>query len=284
MITQWIYGDAYSNSNLAISAAAALPPSCQCASLRASSLMIPRVFPHRRVNIWDSDRWITPSVPPRWRARLCFFYSGLFSFLCFFKHSPVFILPPLLSPPCHLRSLPSSPHSMNADQYVSAGSRRALQMAHSFLFGQPGRVEMPTASSADRRWKHKDHWRAWSTQTRCYLPLHIRARFISFFSPVTQLFVVAFDDGEPVKTNSTLVEITVLQPSRIPIFTQEEYRSVSSAPFCYSVPQKMREKSCRVWGCLILFTFWCYCFVSYSGLELPSMTMKIQFSCSGIVW
>ncbi|XP_028278961.1 protocadherin-15-like [Parambassis ranga] len=39
-----------------------------------------------------------------------------------------------------------------------------------------------------------------------------------------KLFVIAYDDGEPVKTNSTLVEITVLQPSRIPIFTQEEYR------------------------------------------------------------
>ncbi|XP_054653844.1 protocadherin-15-like isoform X12 [Dunckerocampus dactyliophorus] len=39
-----------------------------------------------------------------------------------------------------------------------------------------------------------------------------------------KLFVTAFDAGEPVKTNSTLVEITVLQPSRIPIFTQEEYR------------------------------------------------------------
>ncbi|XP_057705000.1 protocadherin-15 isoform X5 [Corythoichthys intestinalis] len=39
-----------------------------------------------------------------------------------------------------------------------------------------------------------------------------------------KLFVTAFDDGDPVKTNSTLVEITVLQPSRIPIFTQEEYR------------------------------------------------------------
>ncbi|XP_017286287.1 protocadherin-15 isoform X5 [Kryptolebias marmoratus] len=38
-----------------------------------------------------------------------------------------------------------------------------------------------------------------------------------------KLYVIAFDDGEPVKTNSTLVEITVLQPSRIPIFTQEEY-------------------------------------------------------------
>uniref|UniRef100_A0A8C7N8M8 Protocadherin-15 n=1 Tax=Oncorhynchus kisutch TaxID=8019 RepID=A0A8C7N8M8_ONCKI len=39
-----------------------------------------------------------------------------------------------------------------------------------------------------------------------------------------KLVVIAFDDGEPVKENRTLVEITVLQPSRIPIFTQEEYR------------------------------------------------------------
>ncbi|XP_036980680.1 protocadherin-15a isoform X1 [Acanthopagrus latus] len=39
-----------------------------------------------------------------------------------------------------------------------------------------------------------------------------------------KLYLIAYDDGEPVKTNSTLVEITVLQPSRIPIFTQEEYR------------------------------------------------------------
>uniref|UniRef100_A0A4W6CPD4 Protocadherin-related 15a n=1 Tax=Lates calcarifer TaxID=8187 RepID=A0A4W6CPD4_LATCA len=39
-----------------------------------------------------------------------------------------------------------------------------------------------------------------------------------------KLFVIAYDNGEPVKSNSTLVEITVLQPSRIPIFTQEEYK------------------------------------------------------------
>ncbi|XP_014838553.1 PREDICTED: protocadherin-15 isoform X4 [Poecilia mexicana] len=38
-----------------------------------------------------------------------------------------------------------------------------------------------------------------------------------------KLFVIAFDNGEPVKSNSTLVEITVLQPSLIPIFTEEEY-------------------------------------------------------------
>ncbi|XP_072522693.1 protocadherin-15b isoform X1 [Salminus brasiliensis] len=38
------------------------------------------------------------------------------------------------------------------------------------------------------------------------------------------LAVIAYDDGEPVKSNKTLVEITVLQPSVIPVFTQEEYR------------------------------------------------------------
>uniref|UniRef100_A0A3B3DZX9 Protocadherin-15 n=1 Tax=Oryzias melastigma TaxID=30732 RepID=A0A3B3DZX9_ORYME len=38
------------------------------------------------------------------------------------------------------------------------------------------------------------------------------------------LVVVAYDHGEPVKENTALVEITVLQPSVIPVFTQEEYR------------------------------------------------------------
>ncbi|XP_057214580.1 protocadherin-15b [Triplophysa rosa] len=38
------------------------------------------------------------------------------------------------------------------------------------------------------------------------------------------LAVIAYDDGEPMKFNKTLVEITVLQPSIIPVFTQEEYR------------------------------------------------------------
>ncbi|KAG5262830.1 hypothetical protein AALO_G00279370 [Alosa alosa] len=38
------------------------------------------------------------------------------------------------------------------------------------------------------------------------------------------LVVIAYDGGEPAKFNKTLVEITVLQPSVIPIFTQEEYR------------------------------------------------------------
>ncbi|XP_054878601.1 protocadherin-15-like [Poeciliopsis prolifica] len=39
-----------------------------------------------------------------------------------------------------------------------------------------------------------------------------------------RLVVVAYDHGEPVKKNTTLVEITVLQPSVIPVFTREEYR------------------------------------------------------------
>ncbi|XP_047673867.1 protocadherin-15b isoform X3 [Tachysurus fulvidraco] len=38
------------------------------------------------------------------------------------------------------------------------------------------------------------------------------------------LTIIAYDDGQPQKSNKTLVEITVLQPSAIPIFTQEEYR------------------------------------------------------------
>ncbi|KAJ8396031.1 hypothetical protein AAFF_G00025630 [Aldrovandia affinis] len=43
-------------------------------------------------------------------------------------------------------------------------------------------------------------------------------------STTFRLFVIAYDDGDPVKLNRTLVEITVLQPSIIPVFTQEEYR------------------------------------------------------------
>uniref|UniRef100_A0A3B5L921 Cadherin domain-containing protein n=1 Tax=Xiphophorus couchianus TaxID=32473 RepID=A0A3B5L921_9TELE len=39
-----------------------------------------------------------------------------------------------------------------------------------------------------------------------------------------RLVVVAYDHGEPAKENTTLVEITVLQPSVIPVFTREEYR------------------------------------------------------------
>lgn len=74
--------------------------------------------------------------------------------------------------------------------------------------------------------------------------LHICLLFISPFSSVMQLFVIAFDDGEPVKTNGTVVEITVLQPSRIPIFTQEEYRFVSSAAVCQSLPQNTGPAGC----------------------------------------
>lgn len=44
-------------------------------------------------------------------------------------------------------------------------------------------------------------------------------------STIFRLGVIAYDDGDPVKSNSTMVIITVLQPSVIPRFTQEEYRS-----------------------------------------------------------
>uniref|UniRef100_A0A8C5JM75 Protocadherin-15 n=1 Tax=Junco hyemalis TaxID=40217 RepID=A0A8C5JM75_JUNHY len=43
-------------------------------------------------------------------------------------------------------------------------------------------------------------------------------------STVFKLVVIAYDDGDPVKFNTTMVEIVVLQPSVIPRFTQDEYR------------------------------------------------------------
>ncbi|XP_074855692.1 protocadherin-15 [Carettochelys insculpta] len=43
-------------------------------------------------------------------------------------------------------------------------------------------------------------------------------------STIFKLIVIAYDDGDPVKLNTTTVEIAVLQPSVIPRFTQEEYR------------------------------------------------------------
>uniref|UniRef100_A0A8C5MN76 Protocadherin-15 n=1 Tax=Leptobrachium leishanense TaxID=445787 RepID=A0A8C5MN76_9ANUR len=43
-------------------------------------------------------------------------------------------------------------------------------------------------------------------------------------STLFQLVVIAYDDGDPVKYDSATVRITVLQPSIIPLFTQEEYR------------------------------------------------------------
>uniref|UniRef100_A0A8C3IUN2 Protocadherin related 15 n=1 Tax=Chrysemys picta bellii TaxID=8478 RepID=A0A8C3IUN2_CHRPI len=43
-------------------------------------------------------------------------------------------------------------------------------------------------------------------------------------STIFKLVVIAYDDGDPVKFNTTTVEIAVLQPSVIPRFTQDEYR------------------------------------------------------------
>lgn len=56
-----------------------------------------------------------------------------------------------------------------------------------------------------------------------FLPFWFCSKIDFVLSPL-KLAIIAYDDGEPVKTNKTLVEITVLQPSAIPIFTQEEYR------------------------------------------------------------
>ncbi|XP_062436798.1 protocadherin-15 isoform X3 [Rhea pennata] len=43
-------------------------------------------------------------------------------------------------------------------------------------------------------------------------------------STVFKLVVIAYDDGDPMKFDTTTVEIVVLQPSVIPRFTQDEYR------------------------------------------------------------
>ncbi|XP_038629350.1 protocadherin-15b isoform X4 [Scyliorhinus canicula] len=43
-------------------------------------------------------------------------------------------------------------------------------------------------------------------------------------STIFKLAIIAYDDGEPMRFNTTVVDITVLQPSVIPRFTQEEYR------------------------------------------------------------
>ncbi|KAJ8388237.1 hypothetical protein AAFF_G00136080 [Aldrovandia affinis] len=50
-----------------------------------------------------------------------------------------------------------------------------------------------------------------------------------------RLVVIAYDDGEPVKLSRSVVEITVLQPSIIPIFTEEEYSGavgLKARPIC----------------------------------------------------
>lgn len=72
-----------------------------------------------------------------------------------------------------------------------------------------------------------------SSRPRCF-KLCENPRFVVFQAVcvlVWQLVVVAYDDGEPSKENTTLVEITVLQPSVIPVFTQEEYRYTHTHTF-----------------------------------------------------
>lgn len=69
-------------------------------------------------------------------------------------------------------------------------------------------------------------WSLWLNYNMWLCCAFVSILFMCVFFCVLQLFVIAFDNGEPVKSNTTLVEITVLQPSRIPIFNQEEYRYI----------------------------------------------------------
>lgn len=118
---------------------------------------------------------------------------------------------------------------MNVDQYIHAHSQGALPALCQILFCQSVFIRMLNVSTKN----------AWQPGKRNYLS-HCSEQYygeknnssVLAFAFVhclcvlslLQLFVIAYDDGEPVKSNSTLVEITVLQPSRIPIFTQEEYK------------------------------------------------------------
>lgn len=282
MITQWIYGDAYSNSNLAISAAAALPPSCQCASLCVSSLMIPRVFPHRRVNTWDSDRWFTPSVPPRWRALLCFFYSGLFSFLCFFKHSPVFILPPSyrLRVTCaHSRVLHT--RWMQINTLVRARGELCRWLTASCLVSlavlrcEP-RLRQTTAErtkiiAAPGRLRHAAISRSTFAPASLASSLLWRSCLWWPLTTASRWRPTALwwrsPSSSPPESPSSPRRSTGLSPLRRFV--------IQSLRKCVKIVAGCVQH--LMWGCLILFTFWCYFFVSYRALNYLQWPWRYNF-------
>ena len=151
--------------------------------------------------------------------------SFLVLFLSFFTNVSVFIVLLPISPllPPRLKS----PQSMNADQYIHTCSLGALQAACQIPFCQSFFIRMQNMSMKNAWQPQKGNYLCSVVENNNNVLLAFACEGCScLLSCPLQLFVIAFDDGEPVKTNSTMVEITVLQPSRIPIFTQEEYRYV----------------------------------------------------------
>lgn len=146
--------------------------------------------------------------------------------------------------PARFLTVPTS-QSLVVDQYMCTCSLGALKttskiLSYKSLFRCQGSLKRPPAPL------NKDsicapHVCLQDNQT-AVLFLGFCSMISSVFSCLCQLFVIAFDDGEPVKSNSTLVEITVLQPSRIPIFTQEEYRYRSSTTAAARRPFRL----CRI--------------------------------------
>lgn len=66
--------------------------------------------------------------------------------------------------------------------------------------------------------------------------------------------IIAYDDGDPVKFNTTTVEISVLQPSVIPRFTQDEYRyCVCSIPIISTSFENMDKFALWIF---LLFNLW----------------------------
>lgn len=126
-------------------------------------------------------------------------------------------------------TVPTLP-SLCVDQYMCTCSLGALQTTCKIRFLQVS-ISMSGISEKTIGYLEKREYLC----TVCLLTrqpkscVFVFCRVTGVLSCLCQLFVIAFDNGEPVKSNSTLVEITVLQPSRIPIFSQEEYRYGSAA-------------------------------------------------------
>lgn len=144
---------------------------------------------------------------------------------CLFSSSLSLPPHPHFPPPYAASPRLHSPQSMNVDQYVCTYSLGSLQSAHKILFCQSVSIKMPTMSTKMPGNRKRELFVKWIVEKKNKMVYFSSCVLLmSAFSLLLQLFLIAFDDGEPVKSNSTLVEITVLQPSRIPIFTQEEYR------------------------------------------------------------
>lgn len=282
MITQWIYSDAYSNTSLAISLLQRCFLLHASVLLCVSSLMV--VCSHTNVlshlNLPSVDYTVSPNGATSliWSPLVLLLRTAFFPL--FPKQLPVFLLFPsfLL---CHLHSLQSSPHSMNGDECISTRSWRALQMAHSILF-QSAHVNMPTMSLPGCHWKKKDLCCAWVQRNtvieRCTFVCGSLASSLLWRSCLLSLLMTANRwrptalwwrslSSSPLESPSSPRRSTGLSPLQS-LFIQSLKTSVKRAAGC------VRD---LMWGCLMLFTFQCYFFVSYRALNYLQWPWRYNF-------